>query len=166
MIRQKVQDVHVLLVGTGPDYEMLKALARDHRCEDSVVFAGEHEDVIPFFKAMDVFAFPSVVEGLGLALIEAMACGVPVVASAVGGVPEVVTHGLNGILVQPREPAAIAMAIVTLCSDTHLAESLRKQASDTVAKHFGREQMLNKVSELYQKVHRQEQGAPVVSSLT
>jgi glycosyltransferase involved in cell wall biosynthesis len=152
LIRERVPVAQVLLIGTGPDCEMLKALARDRGCESSVVFAGEHEDVVPFFNAMDIFAFPSVAEGLGLALIEAMECGVPVVASAVGGVPEVVTHGLNGILVPPRDPFALAAAVLNLCTDRNLADSLRKQASSTVATCFGRDKMLEEVSELYQKI--------------
>jgi glycosyltransferase involved in cell wall biosynthesis len=137
----------------GPDDEMLRALARNCACEASVVFAGEHENVIPFFNAMDIFAFPSVVEGLGMALIEAMACGLPVVASKVGGVPEVVTHGLNGILVPPRDSAAIATAVVNLQTDRNLAESLRIHALHKVLTCFSRDTMLKEVSELYQRVH-------------
>jgi len=82
-------------------------------------------------------------------MIEAMACGVPVVASAVGGVPEVVSDGEDGILVPPRDPGALADAIVRLSMNRALAESMRDRALSTVSARFTTSRMIKKVSDLY-----------------
>jgi glycosyltransferase involved in cell wall biosynthesis len=152
LIREKVPKAQVLLVGTGPESDMLRTLARECGCEASVSFVGEHDDVVSFLSAMDIFAFPSIAEGLGLALIEAMGCGVPVVASSVGGVPEVVTDGWDGLLVDPRSPIALANAIIRMNTDHQLAESMGKHAIATVAARFQTKIMLKEVSDLYCRV--------------
>jgi glycosyltransferase involved in cell wall biosynthesis len=142
-------DACLLLVGSGPDAATLAKLAQDSGCGDAVRFIGERENVSECIHAMDVFAFPSIAEGFGLALAEAMACGVPVVASAVGGVPEVVTDGVSGLLVPPEDHVALAAAILRLLSDHELAHKLSAEALGMVSENFAMEKMTRQVSDLY-----------------
>src|SRR5262249_56746103 len=100
----------LVIVGDGPLRESLAGQARTLGVEDSVRFEGTVADVRPVLAAMDVFVLPSRAEGMSNALLEAMAAGRPVVATAVGGNTEVVTDGETGLLVPPANPAAIARA--------------------------------------------------------
>src|ERR1035437_2627843 len=149
LIRSRMPDACLLLVGSGPDDAALAKLAQDSGCGDAVRFIGERENVSECIHAMDVFAFPSIAEGFGLALAEAMACGVPVVASAVGGVPEVVTDGVSGLLVPPEDHVALAAATLRLLSDHELAHKLSAEALGMVSENFAMEKMTRQVSDLY-----------------
>jgi glycosyltransferase involved in cell wall biosynthesis len=149
LVRKVVPSACVVFVGAGPSLFDLKNRANKCGCEDAVFFIGEIDDVSLALSAMDVFAFPSIAEGLGLALIEAMACGIPVVASAVGGVPEVVSDGEDGVLVPPRDPGALADAILRVSMNRAFAESIRTRALKTVSARFTIGKMIKKVSDLY-----------------
>lgn len=110
----------LVIVGTGPMDRDLRAHARSLGLADSVIFAGLRQDVTEILPAFDVFALSSRHEGLPLALVEAMAAGVPVVATEVGGIPEIVTDGVEGILVRPGAPQALAVALAGLLADGQL----------------------------------------------
>jgi glycosyltransferase involved in cell wall biosynthesis len=152
LIRRRIPDACLLLVGSGPDGPNLAELARELGCGEAVRFVGERDDVVACIHAMDVFAFPSIAEGFGLALVEAMACGVCVVASAVGGIPEVVADGVSGLLVPPGDHAALAAAILRLLTDCELAQRVSANAIRVVSDSFGREKMASQVSDLYQRL--------------
>ena len=87
-------------------------------------------------RAADLFAFPSVAEGLGIALMEAMAAGLPVVATSADGIPEVVTDEVDGLLLPPRDPKALAAALLRLLRDSGLRWALTNEARRTVRKRF------------------------------
>jgi glycosyltransferase involved in cell wall biosynthesis len=87
-----------------------------------------YSEIPRYMAASDVFALPSLAEGLGVVLLEALACGVPIVASNVGGIPEVVTHGYNGLLVEPGDPEGLANSIIMLLSNEELRKKLSKGA--------------------------------------
>jgi glycosyltransferase involved in cell wall biosynthesis len=106
-----------LIVGGGEPLTMLRDYARALGIESSVIFAGWRSDVPDVLSAMDVFVLPSESEGLAVTLLEAMAQGLPVVASNVGGNPEVVADGESGLLVPPLDPPALASAIALLVQD-------------------------------------------------
>ena len=106
-----------LLVGDGPDRDKLKAEIRRLGLEASVSLLGERDDVPDLLARSDVFVLATTYESLPLSIIEAMAAGLPVVASAVGGVPELVVDGETGILVPPRDPEALAAALAALVTD-------------------------------------------------
>jgi glycosyltransferase involved in cell wall biosynthesis len=107
----------LLLVGDGPDRRRLEALARRLRVSDRVVFAGYRADVPRVLAAMDVFASASHEESLGMSVLEAMAAGLPVVATRVGGLAECVSHGETGLLVPPRSVTKLASAVDFLAAD-------------------------------------------------
>jgi glycosyltransferase involved in cell wall biosynthesis len=107
-----------LAVGEGPDRAALEALARSLGLgPDRLRFLGARADVPDLLRAADVFVLPSRVEGLPLAVLEAMAASLPIVATAVGGVPEIVEHGVHGLLVSPGSPGALAGALESLAYD-------------------------------------------------
>jgi|GEM_PF-138680 len=110
-----------VLVGRGDDEAMLRRAAGD--C-DAIRFAGHVDNVGDYLAAFDMFAFPSVHEGLGSTLLDAMHCGLPIVASDVDGIPEIIEHEVNGLLVPPRAPTDLAAALRRLRGDPELARRL------------------------------------------
>ena len=112
-------DARLVLVGDGEERLPLSALVRELRLEGCVSFEGEraHEEVIQFMRAADVFVLPSLVESFGIVLVEAMSCGLPVVASNIMGIPSVVQDATNGFLVPPGQERALADGITRLLTD-------------------------------------------------
>lgn len=121
-------DSILVLVGTGPLEHELHHQARALGIERSVRFTGSRADVPALLPGFDVFALSSRAEGLPISMLEAMACGVPVVATSVGGIPEVVTDGVEGSLVAPGHPAEFAEAIDKLFIDPELRARMARDA--------------------------------------
>ena len=118
--------LQVLIVGDGPERGRLESLARVLGLEARVRFVGEQRDVRPYLAALDLFVAPSRTEGMGLAIVEAMAAGIPVVAARVGGIPEVLEDGAAGWLVDGGDPSVWAQAIARAAALPH--ERLRLSA--------------------------------------
>lgn len=127
-------DTVLVIIGGGPLEDELRRYTDELGLRDRVRFLGQRSDVAELLPAFDVFVLSSRHEGLPLALLEAMASGLPVVTTEVGGVPEVISHGENGLMVAPGEPPALAAAIESILDDqakaTRLAEAGRVTASD------------------------------------
>ncbi len=132
-----VPDVRFLVVGAGePAYRReLEALAGALGLGSRVVFLGEREDVPAILAGLDAAVVPSRFEGFSLSVLEAMACGVPVVATAVGAIPEIVVDGRNGLLVPAGDAAALARALSTLLADRDLAGRLARAGRETAARY-------------------------------
>src|SRR3989338_7498561 len=113
-----------LLVGDGPARDRLRSLAEELGLPGQVMFAGMRDDVASVLPMMDIFVCPSLYEGFGIAIVEAMAAGRPVVASAVGGIPEIVVHEDTGLLVPPGDAAALADALATLLNHPEQARAM------------------------------------------
>jgi len=122
IILAKFPTAKLEIVGDGSLMNELIKFSKKIGISNSVKFFGKFADVIPFYKRMNVFVLPSIYEGFGIVLLEAMAAGVPVVATNVDGIKEVVTHGENGILVQPKDPQAIADAVIKIIENDQLTE--------------------------------------------
>jgi glycosyltransferase involved in cell wall biosynthesis len=152
-LRAAVPAVQAVLVGDGPEREAIEGLARSLGVADRVRISGAVGDVVPYLSAADVLAAPSRNEGMGRALIEAMALGVPVVGSRVGGIPSVLGEGEFGRLVPPDAPEALADALRALLEDergrTELGTLGRKRAEE-----FTVEVMTTRILELYRAVVR------------
>jgi glycosyltransferase involved in cell wall biosynthesis len=138
-----------VIVGDGPERASLEAESASLGLKGRVVFAGHANDVRPFYAAADCMALPSHSEGSPLALLEAMAAGLPVVATAVGGVPEVAADGETALLVRARDPRAFASALARVLSDETLARSLAANASARVASDFSPEARARALVEFY-----------------
>lgn len=119
-LHRKRSHARLVLIGTGPLEGDLKRHVRGLGLEHVVTFTGSRDDVPQLLPAFDVFSLPSLHEGLSIALVEAMASGVPAVCSRVGGIPEAMRHEIEGILVPPGDSTALYVALDRLCEDTSL----------------------------------------------
>ena len=156
--------VHLLSVGATTDPAWHKQLEQEAAAlgvADHFHLLGARRDVIDFLRACDVFIFPSLYEGLGIALIEAMAAGCACVASATGPIPEVVTDGEDGVLVAPGDPQAIATAVCRLLADESLRVRLGTAASQSVLTRFRPEQSVATLTRIYQELLERKQGKHV-----
>lgn len=144
-----IPDVTLVIVGNGDLETDLKAQATALGLDGRVVFAGFRTDIPALLARADLFVLSSLWEGLPMAAIEAMAAGCPVVATAVGGTPEVVEHGNTGLLTSPRDADALAAAIFRLLSDHALSSALANTASAAVQARYTREAMVEATREVY-----------------
>jgi glycosyltransferase involved in cell wall biosynthesis len=142
----------LVIVGDGPERGRLAAAARSFGLSGRVIFAGQMSNVHPYYSAADVFVLPSHSEGSPYVLLEAMAAKVPVVATAVGGVPEMVEDEESSLLVPGRDPHAMAAAIARVLGDPKLARKLTANASGLVATRFAPETQIRSLVELYVSV--------------
>ena len=176
LVLERVPNARLLIIGEGSQRAALEDQAEqmnllgehcsDDRCvgtrrarpDASVLFTGLRDDVPAVTAALDVAVLPSYREAQGLALLEAMALRRPVVATAVGGVPEMVEHEQTGLLVPPRDPVALGAAIARVLTDHPLADMLARAGHDFVHAHFSLDEMVRAVSSIY------DEGAAVVAA--
>jgi glycosyltransferase involved in cell wall biosynthesis len=151
-----LSDVHTVIVGEGPERVRLEAMVDQLDLVGRVHFVGHQQDVRPWLAALDVFVLPSDWEGMSNALLEAMAAGLPVVATRVGGTPEVVVDGMTGLLVPLRDPDALAEAITRLLSDSDLRRTIGQAGRARVERHFSIEETVKKTEELYMTLLREK----------
>jgi glycosyltransferase involved in cell wall biosynthesis len=151
-------EARLLLVGRGPEQSRLQALADALGVSPRVHLLGEQPDVAPYLAQMDLYVQTSVAEGMPNSVLEAMATGLPVVATAVGGTPEVVADGETGFLVAPGDPSALADAIARLLADPRLAEAFGRAGRARVEAHFGEKVMLQRVEALLDRLVERHLG--------
>ena len=151
-VLQAAPHTRFVICGAGPQRAHLEHQADTLGAAERVIFTGFRQEAEQVLSAFDLFAFPSLEEGLGVALLEALAVGLPVVASAVGGIPEAVADGVNGLLVPPGDSAQLAAAIIRLAGDPLLRERLSAAARETALSRFSREVMISRTEELYRRL--------------
>jgi len=144
-------DAYLLVIGEGSQREALERRARDLRIAHRVVFTGRRDDVPAVTAALDVAVLPSYREAQGLSILEALALARPVVASNVGGIPEMIEDGVTGLLVEPRDTDALAKAISRLLVDHPYADMLARQGHDMVHDRFCIELMVEAVEAIYEE---------------
>jgi glycosyltransferase involved in cell wall biosynthesis len=135
-ILQSGRPVELLIVGDGPLGSQLLSTAVELGIDDACHFIGPRSDVFDLIAAMDIFVLPSLNEGIPMALLEAMTLGTPVVAASVGGIPEVIQHRINGLLVPAGDDGGLADACLELAAKPQWARTLAAQASRTIADGF------------------------------
>jgi glycosyltransferase involved in cell wall biosynthesis len=140
------------LVGEGPERASLEAQADRLGISDQVLFLGFRQDVPDLLACCDLFVLPSVYEGLPLSVLEAMAAGKPVVATAVGGTPEAVVDGETGFLVPPGDPQALAISIQTALENSKLLNKLGEEGKKRAQKEFSVEIMSQTVIQVYEEL--------------
>lgn len=138
-----------LIAGAGPLAAELAGFARELGCQDDVRLLGRVEDPRELLWALDVCAMPSMKEGLGVAALEAMACGLPVVASAVGGLREVVEDEVSGLLVPPGDAAALASAVTALAQSAEQRAAMGAAGRARVVERFSMNAMARGTAEIY-----------------
>ena len=153
-VRQAFPTIRCLIVGEGdPAYAAeLRALAGSLGLHEQIIFTGFQDSVYPYLESMDVFVLPSVMEGFGIVLLEAMAMGKPIVASCVGGIPEVVDDGVTGLLVPPRDSSAMADAVIRLLRNRQMRQEMGDAGIRRVRSQFSVEQMSRTLQELYRSL--------------
>jgi L-malate glycosyltransferase len=151
-IRARYPGCLLLLVGDGPCRSKLAALVRELDLDGTVYFTGFLENIQSAYAAIDLFAFLAQGEALGTAMLLAMARGLPLVASALGGIPEVVEDGRNGLLVKDQNPDAVASAIEQLFANPAFAARLGSAARETILARFSQKIMIQQTLKLYENL--------------
>ncbi|GJQ60335.1 MAG: glycosyl transferase family 1 [Candidatus Scalindua sp.] len=146
------ENVTFLLVGNGSLKDSLIKLCMKLNIEKRVIFTGERIDTPEILSLIDVFVLPSIREGLGLSILEAMSHGKPIIATKVGGIPEIVTDGVNGILVPPCNPDALVSALETLLKNKEKREQMGFHGKRICNESFGSKAMVNKIELLYDEL--------------
>lgn len=148
---KSVPKAKLVIVGKGHLKRNLEALARKQKIEDRVVFAGSVENVLPALSTFKVFVLPSLTEAFGITLLEAMKVGVPIVATRVGGIPEIITHNHNGLLVEPKNSKKLAATLLKLLNDKKLLRKLCGNHEKSVDK-FSADAMIKKTEDVYKNL--------------
>ncbi len=161
-VRKVIPDIKLSMAGTGELNEFLKSMAAQLNLSDTVDFVGfvPHERMYSFIGQHHLMVMPSVMdsESFGVAALEASACGRPVIASNVGGVPEVVVNGKTGILVPPNDPHKLAEAIIRLAQDAETREKMGKTGYEFVKQHYSWERSLDMMCDLYERLINENQS--------
>lgn len=151
IVVREIPNVTFVAVGEGGDKEKLQALHRSLELGDRFRFVGFRSDLEKFYNMFDIFVLSSHLEGLGTSVLDALACGLPVVATRAGGIPEMITHEENGLLVPVRNPQELAAVIERLLRDRDLRERLANNARASV-QAFSFENMVQKHIALYREL--------------
>ena len=149
LVLAAVPSARLLIIGEGSERDSLEAQVASLGIEERVVFTGRREDVPAVTAALDVAVLPSYREAQGLSVLEAMALSRPVIASRVGGIPEMIEDGVSGLLVEPHDCDALAAGIIRLLTDHPLADMIAHRGHELVHDRFCIELMVHSISDLY-----------------
>ena len=164
-VLRRVPNAWLLVVGEGSRREELEAQAAALGIAERVVFTGRRDDVPAVTAALDVAVLPSYREAQGLTILEAMALSRPVIASAVGGIPEMIEDGRTGLLVPPHDADALAAAIIRVLTDHPFADMLARGGHDMVHERFCVELMVYAVEEIYDEGARAVRPTELVAAV-
>ena len=151
-IVRAVPAARFLLLGRGQEEKALREQTRTMGIEPYVIFAGYRPDIHRYYAVMDVSALTSFSEGFSITILESMRCGLPVVATRVGGNPEVVVDGVTGYLVPPRDPAAFEERIVRLLRDPDLRRRMGAEGKERVEHHFRLKDVADRYLQVYEEL--------------
>jgi glycosyltransferase involved in cell wall biosynthesis len=152
---------HFVIVGDGPQKERLVEMARALRIDRNVAFTGQVPNSSPYFAIADVVVISSLSEGSPNVLLEAMASRVPVVATAVGGIPEIVAHMESALLVRPKDDEGMARALASVLEDEALGLRLTESAYKHILAEYSPESRTRRLAGIYRCLVRQESARPV-----
>jgi glycosyltransferase involved in cell wall biosynthesis len=156
-VRREISNVKLLVVGEGEEEKKLKNLVELLDLTSTIFFAGLRDDIEGILSISELFVFPSLWEGMPNALLEAMAAGKPVIATTVGGVPEIVVPGKTGLLIPPNDSDALAHAIIELLLNKSKARKMGDAARVRVEKHFTISRTVEKTDNLYRELLEEKQ---------
>lgn len=149
MLSKAIPDLRLEIAGSGPSENELRRQCRELGIADKVTFLGWQRELESAYRRWDVFCLPSMEEGFGLAALEAMASGLPVIATSVGGLPEIVDDGVTGHLVPPSDPQALAASLRALLQDGPRRRAMATAARRRVAEEFSVDRTVRGVETLY-----------------
>jgi len=139
----------LFIVGEGPQKTFLQKLCRKLEITDNVQFLGYRTDIEHILSLLDLVVLPSISEGLPMVLLEALSAAKPVIATRVGGIPEIIKHGKTGILIPPRDAAAISQAIMQIIQNPTLARTLARNGHRFVKNNFNQAKMIKQYNRIY-----------------
>jgi len=142
-------DAKILIVGDGPLLDGLKALGERLKVKDNVIFAGFRSDIKEILSAVDLLVVPSLLEGFPMVTLEAMAMAKSIIATNIDGITEQITDGVDGILVPPKNPSALAKAIIKVLNDKETARTMGLAARERVEREFSVEKMVAETEKVY-----------------
>ena len=148
----KAMPARLMLIGDGPDRSVAEYLARENNVQDRIHFVGKQDNVHELLPLADLMLMPSEMESFGLAALEAMACGVPTIATRVGGVPELIQHGHNGLLFPVGDVDSMSTAAIELLSDQHRLDAMAKAGRKTAQDHFCSSRVIPLYEDYYDRV--------------
>lgn len=151
-VADQVPEASLELLGDGPLLPEMKIMTQNLRVGNSVIFRGHVDKITQFLHMTDIFILPSLQEGMPNALLEAMACGLPSIASRIGGVVDVITDGKSGILFEPGDAAGLASAMLTLIKDAGLRQRLGEEARKNMVERFSIDSIAAEYIKLYGKL--------------
>jgi glycosyltransferase involved in cell wall biosynthesis len=151
-LKQRVNNVKLVIVGEGDLYGELLSAVDENRLSDSVLFTGFQMDVSEILSTFDVAVLPSFFEGMGRVLLEAMAMEKPVVASRVGGIPDLVKHRQNGLLIKPGDVAGLTDALEKVLSDSVLSSKMGKEGRKRIQEQFSSDIMVQSIDRVYREL--------------
>lgn len=149
LVKDRQPEFRVTIVGDGQERADLERCAQELGVNDRISFAGEQSDIPSFLKQAGFFVSSSRTEGISLTLLEAMGVGLPILATAVGGNPEIVDDGRTGRLVPSEDPEALADAIDQMCRDQEMWKTMGELGRDRVERHFSLRNMIDRYASLY-----------------
>jgi L-malate glycosyltransferase len=149
---QRRRPCRLLMIGDGPERSSAERRLRELGLEARAAFLGKQEHFVPLLAASDVFLLPSEQESFGLAALEALSCGVPVVASEVGGLPELVRHGETGLLAPVGDVAAMAAHVLSLTDTAARWQAFGTRARAHVLAHFSQGPAIDRYEALYRRL--------------
>jgi len=149
VLKERSEPFRIIIIGDGPRRKELEDLAKSKGLEKEIIFVGFQSDVEKWLAVLDVFALPSLTEGTPMALLEAMAAGIPVIATAVGGVPRVVESGVNGFLVAPGDFQGMSEKIRILKENPVLRNKMATEAVTVIKKQFDVHEWCRKIEREY-----------------
>lgn len=158
IVVKKIPSAQLLIVGEGKTGPELKALAAARGLQQSIRFLPSVRDTAAVLSGMDVFVMPSLKEGLGLSLMEAMACGLPVIGSDIGGIRNLIRDGETGLLVKPEDSNALSAAIRELLENRSKAAVLGNNAKTFVTREFSLEKMAEQTESVYKECVESERS--------
>ena len=150
-VKENIQNAKFLLVGGGPLKNNLERQVKINGILDNVIFLDDREDAQEIISTLDLLVLSSLNEGMGRVLLEAQALGVPVVATKIGGIPEIVIDGKTGLLIEPKRSDILAEAIINILQDNPRREKMRLDAQEWVDAKFSAKTMIGEIDSLYQR---------------
>jgi N-acetyl-alpha-D-glucosaminyl L-malate synthase BshA len=150
LVRKEIK-ARLLMVGDGPERPKAEWLAKTHGIADDVMFVGKQNDMNRLLSVSDVLLLPSELESFGLVALEAMACEVPVIATSVGGIPEVVRNGVDGFLYAIGDVKAMAEGCLSILKNPKVREDLGKAARERAIRHFCASEIVLQYEDLYRR---------------
>jgi L-malate glycosyltransferase len=151
-IRKQRDNIRFSILGDGPLKDELTRKAKESGLEGIILFEEHRPDPKHYYQSIDVYLNTSLHEGLPLSILEAMACGKPIVAPNVGGLPEIITHGKEGFLVETRDPRDFAQWCLKLARDSQLRSDMGQNAIEQVSRNFSSERMADSYKRLYESL--------------